>query len=163
VRTRVGVPVLVDTNINLSAVGEKWRGLAQDVRDFAFLSVGATAGVGIVVADELVRGAHGLAGEIRYSASAGAQEQPARLAEALSAPAVMAQASELPWSDAPPHTIEEVFQTACTEASSRTMIAAQARRVADAIIMICGVLDPALVVLGGGIGSYPSCSSRSGH
>jgi predicted NBD/HSP70 family sugar kinase len=48
-----------------------------------------------------------------------------------------------------------VFRTITTEASSQTVLAAEARRIADAIVMICGVLDPALVVLGGGIGSYP--------
>ncbi len=155
VRTQVSVPVFTDTNINLSAVGEKWRGHGQDVSDFAFLSIGATVGVGIVVADELVRGVHGLAGEIRFAPSASAGGQPAILAEAMSAPAVVAGASSLSWTATPPLSIEDVFRTITTEASSQTVLAAEARRIADAIIMICGVLDPALVVLGGGIGSYP--------
>src|SRR4051794_25344898 len=68
---RYDVPLLVDNIINLSAVGEKWRGLARGVSDFVFVSVGAGVGMGIVVGDELVRGAHGAAGEIAYLPAVG--------------------------------------------------------------------------------------------
>src|SRR5207237_444720 len=41
---RYDVPLLVDNNINLSAVGEKWRGLARGVADFVFVHFGAGVG-----------------------------------------------------------------------------------------------------------------------
>src|SRR5918911_1549003 len=59
---RYDVPVLLDNNINLAAVGEKWSGLAQRVSTFAYVSIGAGVGMGVVIDDEVVRGAHGAAG-----------------------------------------------------------------------------------------------------
>src|SRR3954471_6392536 len=56
---RYDVPVLVDNNINLAAVGEKWGGLAHGVSTFAYVSIGAGVGMGLVIDDEIVRGAHG--------------------------------------------------------------------------------------------------------
>ena len=66
IRDRLDMPVLVENNVNLAAVGEKWFGLARGVSTMVFISVGAGIGMGIVIDDELVRGAHGAAGEIGY-------------------------------------------------------------------------------------------------
>ena len=63
---RFGVPVLVDNDVNMAAVGEKWRGLAGGVSTFVVISIGAGVGMGIVIQDELFRGFHGAAGEIGY-------------------------------------------------------------------------------------------------
>ena len=62
----VSAPVVLDNNVNLAAVGERWRGHARDVATFAFLSVGAGIGMGLVHNGEVVRGAHGAAGEVAY-------------------------------------------------------------------------------------------------
>src|SRR5690349_19088086 len=66
IRDRFDLPVLVDNNVNLSAVGEKWFGLARGVATIVFIAVGAGIGMGIIIDHELVRGAHGAAGEIGY-------------------------------------------------------------------------------------------------
>ena len=65
-RGRFDVPVQIDNNVNLAALGESWEGIAHGVSTFAFVSVGAGVGMGLVVDGELVRGAHGGAGEIGY-------------------------------------------------------------------------------------------------
>src|SRR5262249_57610355 len=67
VRERVGLPVALDNDINLAAVGERWAGVARGVDDFAFLSVGTGTGVGLVLGGELHRGTHGAAGEIDWA------------------------------------------------------------------------------------------------
>src|SRR5262245_31390197 len=69
VRERVGLPVTLDNDINLAAVGERWAGVARGVDDFAFLSVGTGTGVGLVLGGELHRGTHGAAGEIDWALS----------------------------------------------------------------------------------------------
>src|SRR5262249_3983546 len=69
VRQRVGLPVALDNDINLAAVGERWAGIARGVDDFAFLSVGMGTGVGLVLGGELHRGTHGAAGEIDWALS----------------------------------------------------------------------------------------------
>src|SRR5437763_16367162 len=66
IRDRFDLPVLVDNNVNLAAVGEKWFGLARGVATMVFIAIGAGIGMGIIIDDELVRGAHGAAGEIGY-------------------------------------------------------------------------------------------------
>ena len=71
IRDRLDMPVLVENNVNLAAVGEKWFGLARGVSTMVFISVGAGIGMGIVIDDEVVRGAHGAAGEIGYLPLAG--------------------------------------------------------------------------------------------
>src|SRR6516164_10872156 len=66
IRGRFDLPVLVDNNVNLAAVGEKWFGLARGVSTMVFIEIGAGIGMGIIIDDEVVRGAHGAAGEIGY-------------------------------------------------------------------------------------------------
>src|SRR5947208_12024751 len=63
---RLGLPVTLENDINLAALGERWRGIARGVDDFAFLSVGTGLGAGLVLRGELHRGHHGSAGELDY-------------------------------------------------------------------------------------------------
>src|SRR5437660_7306375 len=70
-RERFDLPVLVENNVNLAAVGEKWFGLARGVSTMVFIAIGAGIGMGIIIDDEVVRGAHGAAGEIGYLPLAG--------------------------------------------------------------------------------------------
>ncbi len=51
IRDRLEMPVLVENNVNLAAVGEKWFGLARGVSTMVFISVGAGIGMGIVIDD----------------------------------------------------------------------------------------------------------------
>lgn len=162
VRDRLDVPLLVDNNINLSAIGEKWRGLATGVSDFVFVSVGAGVGMGIVVDDELVRGSRGAAGEISYLAfSADPFDRRHRVhggfEDEVGAAGVLAAArARTDWTGAPPGSVAEVFALAATEPAAREIVAAEARRIGLAVATACAMLDPALVVLGGGIGSNPA-------
>jgi predicted NBD/HSP70 family sugar kinase len=157
-RQRSDVPVLVDNSVNLSAVGEKWRGFATEVSDFAFVSVGAGVGVGIVVADELVRGAHRAAGNI---GSLPAVLKSSNNSDAfvpigaMDAASVLEEAALLRWKDGAPESIADLFARLDAEPSARRVVLALAGRVAFVVASICAMLDPELVVLGGGIGSLP--------
>ena len=61
---RLGVPVIVDNDTNLAAVGEQWLGVARGLEDFVFLSVGTGLGAGLVLRGEVHRGHNGAAGEV---------------------------------------------------------------------------------------------------
>ena len=74
-RERLDLPVVLENDINLAAVGERWRGAARGVDDFVFLSVGTGMGAGLVLGGELHRGRHGAAGEIDF-ALGGDEERP---------------------------------------------------------------------------------------
>src|SRR5262249_13327037 len=57
------LPIRLENDINLAALGEQWRGVARGVDDFVFLSIGTGVGAGVVLGGELHRGRHGAAGE----------------------------------------------------------------------------------------------------
>src|SRR5207302_6947678 len=63
----LGLPVTLENDINLAALGERWQGIARGVDDFVFLSVGTGFGAGLVLGGELHRGYHGFAGEVDYA------------------------------------------------------------------------------------------------
>src|SRR5918912_467264 len=63
---RLGLAVMLENDINLAALGERWRGVARGVDDFAFLSIGTGLGAGLVLRGELHRGRNGAAGEVDY-------------------------------------------------------------------------------------------------
>src|SRR5205814_3624201 len=63
----LGLPVTVENDTNLAALGEQWVGVARGVDDFVFLSIGTGMGAGVVLGGELHRGRHGAAGEIDFA------------------------------------------------------------------------------------------------
>ncbi len=63
---RLGVPVRVDNDANMAALGERWLGVARKVDDFVFIALGAGIGAGLVVGGRVHRGHHWYAGEISH-------------------------------------------------------------------------------------------------
>jgi len=64
IEERFQVPVYVDNDANMAAIGEHWRGVAGEVSDFVFIALGTGIGAGIFVNGQLCRGRTGSAGEI---------------------------------------------------------------------------------------------------
>ena len=62
----LSLPVFVENEVNLIALGESWRGAGRDVDNLVCISLGAGIGAGIVLSGFLYRGAHCAAGEIGY-------------------------------------------------------------------------------------------------
>lgn len=65
-RQQFNVPLWVDTASNNSMLGEKYFGIAKDISNAVFLSVGLGIGAGILVNGHLYRGANGFAGDIGH-------------------------------------------------------------------------------------------------
>ncbi|WP_219948485.1 ROK family protein [Salinibacterium sp. M195] len=59
-------PIHVENEVHLAVLGEQWRGAAQGFDDVAYVHLGVGVGLGIVKSGTLIRGAHGGAGEIGY-------------------------------------------------------------------------------------------------
>ena len=78
------LPVTLENDINLAALGEQWQGVARGVDDFVFLSVGTGMGAGLVLGGELHRGRHGAAGELDF-ALAGSTRRSTRRAPQVAA------------------------------------------------------------------------------
>jgi predicted NBD/HSP70 family sugar kinase len=161
IEDRFGVPVLVENNVNVAAVGERWAGLARGVSTFAFISIGAGVGMGMIIDDELVRGAHGAAGEIAYLPT-GVNPFDERhrlhggLEDEIGAEAILS-ALGVDGDGARPKSAQDVFERAhAGDAQAQQVVDGVARHVGVAIATVCAVIDPELVVLGGGIGSNPA-------
>ena len=60
------VPVLVDNDVNIMAIGEHAAHWRERVDDLLFVKVGAGIGCGIITAGEILRGAQGTAGDIGH-------------------------------------------------------------------------------------------------
>ncbi len=153
-RARLGVEVTVQNDINLAAVGERSRGVARGVENFAFLSVGTGLGAGLVLRGEVVSGHRGAAGELDFARAA-----EDRAADDPCAPALSALASRLAAEDGasslePPFGVPAVFGGArAGDPVARRVVAEAARRIVVHILPIAAVADVELVVLGGGIGA----------
>ncbi|MDR3069687.1 MAG: ROK family protein [Propionibacteriaceae bacterium] len=61
-----GLPFQVENDANLAALGERSLGLAQNVADFAVISMGTGLGGAVVSGGRLLRGAHHAAGEFAF-------------------------------------------------------------------------------------------------
>jgi predicted NBD/HSP70 family sugar kinase len=143
---RVGPPVTIENDINLAALGERWRGIARGVDDFVFLSIGTGLGAGLVLRGELHRGHHGAAGELDF-ARVGLAEDIDPCASAVSA---LAQRLGAP----APHDPRAIFAAArAGDRVAREVVEEECRRIALHIVPLAAVTDIGLVVLGGGIGA----------
>jgi predicted NBD/HSP70 family sugar kinase len=148
------VEVTVQNDINLAAVGERSRGVARGVENFAFLSVGTGLGAGLVLRGEVVSGHRGAAGELDFARAAEDREADDPCAPALSTLAARMADVDGPSSLEPPFGVPAVFGGArAGDPVAQRVVAEAARRIVVHILPIAAVADVELVVLGGGIGA----------
>ena len=147
-RSLLGDETTIENDVDAAAVAERDHGHGRDVSTFAFVSVGTGIGMGLVLDGKLHRGAHGAAGEIAFLPLAGGP-----LESAASAAAVVEAARRR---GARLRSARSVFAAAAAgEGPAREIVAAEAAVVAHALASIVAVVDPELIVLGGGIGRAP--------
>ncbi|WP_370026620.1 ROK family protein [Planotetraspora sp. GP83] len=148
----LGLPVLVENDINLAALGERAAGHGRGVADFAFLSIGTGVGAGLVLDGRLHRGHRGAAGEVDNPppGSEGAPDSPS--ADALVDWSADWIREESGTALTLPVTPEAVFEAAREgDALAVRILDEQARRITLRIAEITRVVDVELIVLGGGI------------
>src|SRR3954451_8434554 len=156
-RNRLPGRLRIENDINLAALAELAH-MAEHSRsapDFVFLSAGTGLGMGIVVNGRLLRGAQGAAGEISYL-PLGSSTTPAvrrgRWLEQLTAPAPLVEQAHT-FGLAEVRRPEQVFDAArAGSRAAQRAVQTEALRLATAIAGVMAVLDPGLVVVGGGIG-----------
>jgi glucokinase len=149
----LSVPVRLENDVNLGALGEGWRGAARGLRDYVFIALGTGVGGGVVVNGRLVRGAHGYGGEIAYLVSEtgliGADYKDRGNLEArIGAPALERRALAQGISGG----VEGLFAAAKAGHPPATEIVDEVvRRLAAAVMNVAAVLDPETVIIGGGL------------
>src|SRR4051794_2815217 len=148
-------------DVNLAALGERAYGHGRDVEDFVVLSVGTGVGMGIVIGGELHRGARGLAGEVGFLpladggvGAAGTRSRAVRrrgaLEEAAAAGGVVRTGREMGMTGR--LTAERIFAAAGRgEPTAVATVEREAERLAVVVAAVAAIVDPQLVILGGGI------------
>ncbi|MGH8889830.1 MAG: ROK family protein, partial [Acidothermaceae bacterium] len=160
-RDAFGDHLMVENDIDAAAVAERTHGHGRDVDSFAFVSVGTGIGMGLVIGGKLHRGAHGAAGEIGYlpfSEGHGADVEDAKkrgsFEAAASAPAIVRAAKRAGVKAST--SAQKVFSAAAEgDAKAAGVVAEEALLVAKAVCAVITVVDPELIVLGGGVGQAP--------
>jgi predicted NBD/HSP70 family sugar kinase len=157
VRARLGTNIAFENDVNLATVGERWRGLGKGVENFVYLHVGTGVGMGLVLNGELYRGSHGVAGEAGYLPLAAADpHDPANrrrgaLEGAVGAAGVVRAAGEMGMR--PPLTPKKIFGAARRgDVLAGRVVRLVGERIALALAAVVPIVDPELVILGGGIG-----------
>ncbi|TMD98831.1 MAG: ROK family transcriptional regulator [Chloroflexi bacterium] len=157
VRDELGTNVSFENDVNLAALAERTHGLGRNVHDFVFLSIGTGIGMALVIDGHIYRGAHGAAGEVAYMPlGKGDPRDPANrrrgaFEEAAAAAGIVRTARRLGMRA--PLTPERIFVSARRgNAVAGRVVQAEAAMLSLAIATVTPVLDPEMVILGGGIG-----------
>jgi predicted NBD/HSP70 family sugar kinase len=162
-RERLGEHFAIDNDVNLATLAEQAYGLGATERNFVFVSVGTGVGMGIVVDGRLYRGTHGRAGEISFMPvgdegpggavlrGSAASRQHGFLETVASADGIVATARHFGMTV---DSAEQVFEAArARDSAAAETVRVEAAHLARALAAITAVLDPGLIVLGGGVGS----------
>jgi len=149
---RIGLPVTVDNDANMAALGESWTGGGRGVASFMLVTLGTGIGAGIVLEGRLWHGDTGRAGELghvvvdpggaacgcggrgcveRYASASGMRRLAAEAGLALDVPELLALAG-------------------AGDERARAVFAEAGRRLGLALAAWFNLMDVRCVVVGGG-------------
>jgi glucokinase len=161
IESELNVPAVVDNDVNMAAIGERWAGSAKDARDFVFLAIGTGIGAGIVLNGNLFRGSSWAAGEIGYMLLPGAaqipstSDEPGALESMIGGEGIKAQWKKLRISEEEVSNATEIFDLALDgNPRALTLLHQSATMLTQAIYNISLILNCPLFVLGGTVGLH---------
>jgi predicted NBD/HSP70 family sugar kinase len=163
-------PVLVENDINLAVLGERWCGAAVGSDSLVFVHWGVRIGAGIVIDGKPYRGANGAAGELGFAdvfsppdapdpvpevgaATGGVSEQGSfeRLV-GTQAIAELAEAGRAVAPDADSDPVAALFVAAAEgDKAALAVVDRIATRFARGLANLLLVIDPSEVIIGGGL------------
>jgi glucokinase len=147
-RSRLPVPVVVDSDRAGYVLGEQWQGAARDCTDVVFLAVGTGIGAGILSHGRLVRGSGGIAGAVGWFAlDRRWREDYARMGgfEAEAAGPALARRGDAA-------AAEDVAEAARRgDAAARHAVDETVEWLAMGTANLISAFNPQVVVLGGGL------------
>jgi predicted NBD/HSP70 family sugar kinase len=155
--------VLVDNEVHLSLLAERWRGVAQGIDNALFVQIGVGIGGGILIGGDVYRGADGAAGEIGYLPlfeAGGAGLGPFEAAAGGTAYAELGRGAarpggallELAGGDSEAIDAEVVFAAAARgDAGAKKVLEELLDRLARGVAAALVVLNPSTLIVGGGL------------
>jgi len=159
-RRLFGPTTVIENDVDLAALAERDHGHGRDASTFAFVSVGTGIGMGLVIDGKLHRGAHGAAGEIAFLPFTSRGADPAEVKhrgalEAATSSTAVVRAARAQGLDGRLSARKVFAAAAAGDTRARAVVDSEAMLVAKAVSSIVAVVDPELVVFGGGIGGAP--------
>ena len=167
IEASMSVPAAVENDTNLAAIGEQWRGAAEGIEDFVFVALGTGLGAGIFLRGRAYHGANWSAGEIGYMGRRGEGRQSlqvrstGQLDRAIGGAGIEAEWRRVLRTQRKKQEgltdlrATDIFDLALDgHALAAEVVEYTARVLADCVSELALVLDPELVVLGGGIGRH---------
>ncbi len=166
----LGLPFFIDNDANVAALGEQWVGAGENNPDVVFMTLGTGVGGGVIAAGNLIRGVKGAGGELGHitvdfdapfactcgkkgcletvASATGIVNLTRRYAEEYAGDAKLKQMID----DGQDVTAKDVFDLA-KEGDDLALIVY--RHFSDYLGVACAniaaVLNPAYIVLGGGV------------
>jgi glucokinase-like ROK family protein len=164
-----GVPLWVDNDVNLMALGELRAGVARGHDNIVFIKIGTGIGAGLIVGGKLHRGAQGCAGDVGHVQLVDGTERVCRCGnigclEALAGGAAIARDAEAAAREGrSPVAARLLAEKGALEASdvafaashgdpvSLELIGGAGRLIGRMLAAIVNLFNPSLIVIGGGV------------
>jgi len=156
------LPITVDNDVNLAAMGELWFGAGQNTQNMVMVAIGTGIGAGIIIDGALYRGASEASGEIgnmlpgteflgKNYQDFGALESVAS-GTGIAEQARMALKNKRTSEELENLTAEDVFEAAKQRQQwAGRIIDETVDYLAIAIINLMAAFDPEVIILGGGV------------
>jgi glucokinase len=159
---RFQLPVVVDNDVNLAALGEQWFGAGKGVSNLVLLAIGTGMGAGLIVDGIIYRGHNESAGEVGYlipepAALTNRYDQFGAMESVVSGLGIVERAKNIIKQTKPPEFIEpfdasDVFKSARNgEDWASKVVDETVDYLCITLANISTVLDPELVILSGGV------------
>lgn len=157
------LPVVMDKDVTAAAVAELWAGADASATDFIFVYIGTGIGAGLVLNDEVVRGASGNVGEIGHiitdpdgpPCDCGRRGcvkvtcMPETLVAQARAAGALPGLTEGQTPSLPDDVAALVAAADAGNSAAQDVLAQSARRLAGAVSVLTNLLDVERVVFGG--------------
>ncbi len=156
---RYKLPITVDNDVNLAALGELWFGAGQDAQNMILITIGSGIGAGIIIDGTLYRGSAEASGEIGHMIPGrdflGKSYVDYGVLESVASADSLLKKMPRSASAAGGSSPEAIFEAAKGGQSwARSIVEEAADYLAIAIGNLSVMLDPELVVIGGALAPY---------
>ena len=154
---RLGLPVIIDNDADMGALGEKRYGAGRDYDDFLYIDASHGIGAGIVINGHTYRGARGLAGEIGHTQLPGALNRcrcgnQGCLESVISVPEVRRQLAHTHLGSVDGTAQPPLTEVAADPVGARVL--ADAGRIIGRVVADgCNWINPEAIILGGELGA----------
>ena len=148
-----GVPVLVDNDVNVMALGEYWTSWRQRIDDLLFVKVATGIGCGIVAGGVIHRGADGTAGDLGHVQIPDAGDVVCRCGnvgcvEAVASGGALARQLQAQGIDAS-DTRDVVALVRAGNQQALTLVRQAGRLVGEVLAGAVNFFNPSVIVIGG--------------